>query len=297
MIAPSLHDRPTVFCSREVAFLFPPHLSTMTSIKLNSGYSIPTVGLGVWQAEKEETVPAILWALEAGYRHIDTAALYKNEEEVGEAIRKSGIPRDQIFVTTKLWNDDQGYEQALAGFDVSLKKLGLDYIDLYLLHAPLPGKRADSWRALEKLHKEGKIRSIGVSNYGVHHLKEMESYATITPAVNQIEITPYLQRREIVDYCKSKGIVIQAYSPLTQGQKLNDPPLVGVAAKYGKSTAQILIRWGIEKGFVTLPKSVKKDRLAANIDVFDFKITPGDMAVLDGLEAALVVGWDPTVWE
>ncbi|KAJ3209557.1 hypothetical protein HDU67_006118 [Dinochytrium kinnereticum] len=267
-----------------------------TVIPLNSKTTIPQVGLGVWQTSPNEAVDVILEALKAGYRHIDTAALYGNEKEVGEAIRRSGIPRSEIFVTTKLWNNDHGYEKALKGFEASLKKLGLDYVDLYLLHSPVEGLRLESWRALEKIHREGKAKAIGVSNYGVHHLEELAKNSTVAPAVNQIEVHPYFQRRDIVDYCTKRGIVIEAYCPLTRGKKLNDPELVEIAQKYNKTAAQILVRWGIQKGYVTLPKSAKPERLRENANVFDFSIAGEDMAKLDGFEEGLNVSWDPTVW-
>ncbi|KAF9279283.1 hypothetical protein BGZ68_008029 [Mortierella alpina] len=243
---------------------------------------MPALGFGVYAMEAgEETENAVLWALEAGYRHIDTATIYNNEESVGSAIRKSGIPRDEIFVTTKLTEDDQGYESAIAACELSLQKMGLDYVDLYLIHSPLygPELRAASWKALETLVSQGKAKSIGVSNYGVQHLKELlESNPTIRPVLNQIE-----------------GIVAEAYSPLAQGHKLDDPVLVKIASKYSKSPAQILIRWSLQKGNIVIPKSARKERIKANADVFDFDIADGDMAALDALNEDYVTEWDPTV--
>ncbi|KAI8843039.1 putative reductase [Chytridium lagenaria] len=269
-----------------------------TTVKLNSGTSIPQVGLGVWQTSPNEAVDVILEALKAGYRHIDTAALYGNEAEVGEAIRRSGIPRQEIFVTTKLWNDDHGYEKALKAFEKSLKKLGMDYVDLYLLHAPVEGLRLESWRALEKIYADGKAKAIGVSNYGVHHLEELAKNSTVTPAVNQVELHPYLQRKNLVEYCKHKASLLKHTVHLRAEKRcLTDPKLVTIAKKYSKSTAQILVRWGIEKGYVTLPKSAKFERLRENANVFDFKIEENDMRVLDGFEEGLNVSWDPTVWK
>ncbi|KAJ3098233.1 hypothetical protein HDU97_004185 [Phlyctochytrium planicorne] len=270
-------------------------LST-TFVPLNSGTKIPQVGLGVWQTSQNEATPVVISAIKAGYRHVDTAALYGNEKEVGDAIRQSGIARSEFFVTTKLWNNDHGYDQTLKAFDISLKKLGLEYVDLYLIHAPVEGKRLDSWRAMEKLYKEGKVKAIGVSNYGVHHLKELLANSTVKPAVNQIELHPYLQRRDIVEFCKQNDIVVEAYCPLTRGKKLDDPRLVEIAKRYNKTTAQVLVRWGIDKGYVTLPKSAKEERLIANADVFDFTISQSDLEVMDGFEEGLNVSWDPTTW-
>ncbi|KAF9972715.1 hypothetical protein BGZ73_004162 [Actinomortierella ambigua] len=249
---------------------------------LSNARQIPLLGFGVYELEQgKQAEECIMWALEAGYRHFDTASLYGNEVSVGNAIRKSGIPREQIFITTKLWDDDQGYESALEACDLSLEKLGLDYIDLYLIHSPSCGAelRRESWKALEKLVTQGKVKSIGVSNYGVHHLKELlGSNPTIRPVVNQIE-----------------HIAIAAYSPLTRGLKLNDPTLVKIAHKYGKTPAQVLIRWSLQKGFVVLPKSSSKSRIEQNADVFDFDIADGDMAVLDSLDEGLTMEWDPTL--
>ncbi|KAJ3033677.1 hypothetical protein HDV00_005896 [Rhizophlyctis rosea] len=273
------------------------------NIQLPSGAQIPAIGLGVWQASPKDTIRAVGLALQAGYRHIDTAALYRNEQQVGEAIRASGIPRNEIFVTTKVWNSDHGYERTLAAFDTSLKKLGLDYVDLYLIHAPVQGHRLDTWRALEKIKQDGKAKAIGVSNYtqsfpiDIHHLEELKEHSKSLPDVNQFEVTPYLQRRELVNYCQQNGIVVEAYSPLTQAQKLDDPPLVQVAQKNNKSPAQILIKWGIQKGFVSLPKSVNENRIKENADVFGWEIPKEDMDVLDGLEEGFVAGWDPLDWE
>ncbi|KAG0222883.1 hypothetical protein BGW41_005803 [Actinomortierella wolfii] len=266
---------------------------------LSNARRIPLLGLGVYELEQgKQAEECILWALEAGYRHIDTASLYGNEVSVGNAIRKSGIPREQIFVTTKLWDDDQGYEKALEACDLSLEKLGLDYIDLYLIHSPCCGAelRLESWKALEKLVTQGKVKSIGVSNYGVHHLKELlGSNPTIRPVVNQIEVTPFCTRTDITSFCEAQHIAVVAYSPLTRGLKLKDPTLVKVAHKYGKSPAQVLIRWSLQKGYIVIPKSSDKSRIEQNADVFDFDIADGDMAVLDSLNENLATEWDPTL--
>ncbi|MGZ3439828.1 MAG: aldo/keto reductase, partial [Polyangia bacterium] len=212
-----------------------------TTLKLQSGATIPQVGLGVWQSPSGATTRnAVVAAIQLGYRHVDTARIYGNEADVGAGVKTSGVPRDQIFVTTKLWNEDQGYDQALRAFDASLKRLGLDYVDLYLLHWPVAGKRLDSWRALERLFEEKRARSIGVSNFLVPHLEELLSKASHKPHVNQIELTPFLQRRDTRALCKKHGIVVEAYSPLTHGQRLDHPVVVDIARRTGRSVAQVL---------------------------------------------------------
>ncbi|KAI1309497.1 hypothetical protein EDD11_004083 [Mortierella claussenii] len=266
---------------------------------LSNARQIPLLGLGVYLLEPgKATEDAVLWALQAGYRHIDTASMYRNEVSVGNAIRKSGIPREQIFVTTKLHDKDQGFDSAIAACELSLERLGMDYIDLYLIHSPNPGaeRRTESWNALQKLVALGKVKSIGVSNYGIHHLKELlGSNPTIRPVVNQIEVHPWLTRHEIVSFCETQHIAIEAYSPLSRGHKLQDPMLNKIAAKYSKSAAQVLIRWSLQKGYVVVPKSAHKDRIEQNADVFDFDLADGDMSVLDSFNENYVSGWDPTV--
>jgi diketogulonate reductase-like aldo/keto reductase len=266
----------------------------MLSIPLRSGSSIPALGLGVWQTPRGgATAAAVTAAIQAGYRHVDTARIYGNENEVGDAVRASALPRSELFVTTKLWNADQGYDATLRAFDASLSRLGLDYVDLYLIHWPVPGKRLDSWRALEKLHADGRARAIGVSNFLRRHLEELLAVAKVVPHVNQIELTPFLQRRETTAYCKEHGIVVEAYSPLTRGQKLSDPTVLSVARRLGRTPAQVLLRWGLAHGFVVLPKSTQAARIRENAALFDFEIGPADLSLLDGLEAGLVTGWDP----
>jgi diketogulonate reductase-like aldo/keto reductase len=292
-------------------------LTVETKLTLNDGNRIPQLGLGVWQVRAGATCEAaVLAALAAGYRLIDTAAMYGNEESVGAAIRKSAIPRENIFVTTKLWNSDHGNpERAL---DTSLRKLKLDYVDLYLIHYPVRERR-QSWRALEALKAEGKTRSIGVSNFTIRHLTELLAHSKTVPAVNQVEFHPYLYQRDLLDFCASKNIVVEAYSPLTQGERLKDPKLVAVAKKYStskaqtarsrprlllvdsllphsntKSPAQILIRWALQHGLVVIPKSANRARIFENAHVFDFEITPEDMRLLDGFNENLRTCWDPT---
>jgi diketogulonate reductase-like aldo/keto reductase len=232
-------------------------------------------------------------ALRLGYRHIDTARVYGNERDVGVAMRESGVPRAQVFVTTKLWNDDQGYDSALRAFDASLSRLELEYIDLYLLHWPVPRKRLESWRALEKLLSDGRVRAIGVSNFMVRHLEELLAHAKVVPAVDQIEVSPFLQQRDVRACCAEHGIAVEAYSPLTKGKRLPHPVVADVARRVGRSSAQVLLRWGLQHGLVVLPKSTHAERLAENAAVFDFELPPDEMARLDALEEGLVTGWDP----
>jgi diketogulonate reductase-like aldo/keto reductase len=265
------------------------------SILLNTGARIPQVGLGVWQIPRGGPArAAVEAALRVGYRHIDTARIYNNESEVGAAVRASGLPRAELFVTTKLWNADQGYDSALAAFEASCARLGLDYVDLYLIHWPVPGRRLESWRALERLHAEGRARAIGVSNFVRPHLEELLGRAQVVPAVNQIELSPFLQRRETTAFCQQHGIVVEAYSPLTHGVRLGQPTLVDLAHRAGRSPAQVLLRWGIQRDLVVLPKSAHPERIAENAAVFDFSLDSEAMSTLDGLEEGLATCWDPT---
>lgn len=262
---------------------------------LNNGVGIPAIGLGVFQAEPgDETRDAVSHALEMGYRHVDTARVYRNERSVGEALRESGVPRAEVFVTTKLWNRDQGFEQALAACDASLNRLGLDYVDLYLIHWPVEELRVESWRALERLYDEGKCRAIGVSNYTVRHLEELFGECEVVPAVNQVEFSPFTYQAELLDYCRGHGIQLEAYSPLTKGLKLDDPYLKEIASSYDRTPAQLLLRWCLELQVVTIPKSVTPARIEENARVFDFEITAGDMHGLNSLDENLRTSWDPT---
>jgi diketogulonate reductase-like aldo/keto reductase len=265
-----------------------------TTVRLNNGVELPRLGLGVFRsAAGGEARRAVAEALKLGYRHVDTAAIYGNEADVGEALRASGIPRDEVFVTTKLWNDDQGFDSALRAFDKSLKRLGLDHVDLYLIHWPVPGKRLESWRALERIAGEGRARAIGVSNFLERHLEELLGQATIKPAVNQVEIHPFLQRRSLRAACAKHGIIVEAYSPLTKGRRITHPGVGAIAKRAGRSPAQVLIRWGLQHDLVTLPKSARPERIAENAAVFDFELDADAMKQLDALEEGLVTAWDP----
>jgi methylglyoxal/glyoxal reductase len=260
---------------------------------LNTGAKMPFLGLGVYDMYNQEAEKAVDWALNIGYRLIDTAAMYENEREIGNAIRQSGVPRKDIFLTTKINNTDHGYDQTLRGFDVSQKKLNCDYIDLYLVHWPLKNTRKDTWLALEKLYKEGQVRAIGVANYLIPFLEELNGYATIIPAVNQIEFSPYLFLKDVKEYCQKQAIQLQAYTPLVRGERFNDPKLVVIAEKYGKTPAQIILRWAVQQGISTIPKSSNQKRLRENFDVFDFNMSDADIALLNGFNENLRIVEDP----
>ncbi len=269
----------------------------VATITMRTKRPIPLIGLGVYKSEPGPTTKnAVLEALRLGYRHIDTASIYNNEADVGDAIGESGLDRSEVFVTTKLWNDDHGYDNTLYAFDRSLEQLGLDYVDLYLIHWPVPDQRLDTWRALERLTLDGRVRDIGVSNYMTQHLTEVLEQSAVVPAVNQIELSPYNYRSRLgtVQTCERNDIVVEAYSPLTKGRKLDDPVLTKLGAPHGKTPAQVLIRWAVQKGFVVLPKSITAGRIAENFDVFDFELSDDDMERLDGLDEALATGWDPS---
>lgn len=269
-------------------------LALQSTVDLNNRVKIPLIGLGTYLSTGDRGYRAVRHAIKIGYRHIDTAMMYDNEVEIGMAIRDSDEPREKIFLTTKLWNSDHGFEQTKAAFDASLERLGLEYVDLYLIHWPVQGLRLDSWRALEELYKEGKCRSIGVSNYMERHLEELLKIAKVVPVVNQVEFHPYLYLKELQDYCMKKKILIQAYSPLTKGRMLNDPPLKDIAKKYQKSTAQILIRWCLQRETIVLPKSANHNNITENMEIYDFEISKEDMKTLDAFHRNMRVTWDPT---
>lgn len=272
--------------------------STTPSIVFNNGIPIPQLGLGVWQTKDgTEVESAVTAAIDSGYRLIDTAAFYGNEVGVGNAIRASSVPREELFVTTKLWNSDHGYDNALAAFDRSLEKLGLEYIDMYLIHWPVPAKAlfVETWKALEKLYNDGRIKAIGVCNFQVHHLDELLQTATIKPVVNQIELHPYFPQNELREYAKHHDIEIESWSPIggTGGSLLKEPLLREIGQRYDKSPAQVVIRWHLQNGLIVIPKSVHADRIQQNIDVFDFELTHQDMELINTLETGVRVGPDP----
>ena len=264
------------------------------SFKLHNNVEMPYLGLGTYQADSEqEVVDAIKYALKIGYRHIDTAAAYKNEEGVGRGIAESGVAREKLFVVSKVWNTDQGYESTLRAFEDSMKRLNLDYLDLYLVHWPVAKKYKDTWRALEKLYKEKRIRAIGVSNFMQHHLEDLLETSEIVPMVNQMEFHPYLVQQDLINFCNSKGIQYEAWSPFMQGRLFELDFCDALAKKYTKSKAQIILRWNLQKGVVTIPKSVHNKRIQSNADIFDFEISEQDIAYLDSLDRGERSGPDP----
>lgn len=274
-------------------------MSQVPNVTLNTGKTMPQLGFGVFQIPADEVVEPVRSAIEAGYRSIDTAAAYGNEEGVGKAIAQSGVAREDLFVTTKLWNDDQGYDNTLRAFETSLNKLGLDYVDLYLIHWPMPGKDAyvDTWKAFEKLHADGLLSSIGVSNFHIPHLRRLFEESGVTPAVNQVELHPRLQQNDLRSFHDEHHIVTEAWSPIGQGKGLlDDPTLTELASKYGKSPAQVVLRWHLQLGNVAIPKSATPQRVQENIDVFDFELADDDMTTLAGLHTGERVGPDPDVF-
>jgi 2,5-diketo-D-gluconate reductase A len=265
------------------------------SITLNDGNSIPQVGLGVWQTPPEDTERAAATALDAGYRHIDTAAAYGNEREVGHAVDKSGLAREDVYLVTKLWNADQGYDSTLTAFDASLDRLGVDYLDLYLIHWPMPAKNAfvDTFKAFAYLRDQGRVRSIGVSNFEPEHLGILVDATGIVPAVNQVELHPLLQQQELREVHAQLGIATEAWSPLGQGSLLSNPTVTAIAETHGKTPAQVLIRWHIQLGNIVIPKSVTPERIVSNFDVFDFELSEQDMASISSLGDGTRLGPDP----
>jgi len=263
-------------------------------MKMNDGYKIPVVGLGTWKSEPgEATYKAVLDSINAGYRHIDTARAYDNEADVGRAVQDADINRKELFITTKLWNRHQGYDEAIEACEKSLARLGCDYIDLYLIHWPLKDKRNESWQALIELQKKDLCRSIGVSNFTIEHLKELEDKFGVIPAANQVEFHPYHYQKDLLEYCNSKNIIIEAYSPLVHAKRMDEERLVAISEEMGKTPAQILIRWAMQRGMVVLPKSVNESRITENFAVFDFEISDSLMKRLDDLDERYVTCWDP----
>jgi diketogulonate reductase-like aldo/keto reductase len=277
-------------------------MNTITDIKgsftLHNGVKMPYFGLGVYLSKDgSEVINAVKWALQAGYRHIDTAAIYNNEEGVGEGIKQSGIPREDIFLVSKVWNTAQGYDSTVKAFEASLQKLNTDYLDLYLIHWPVKGRYNGTWKALEELYRQKRIRAIGVSNFLQHHLEDLLTEATVVPMVNQMEFHPYLVQQDLLNYCRSKNIQYEAWSPLMQGKIFEMDVFKEMALKYKKTIAQIVLRWDLQKGVVTIPKSSKKQRIIDNAAIFDFSISEKDMAVLDKLDKGKRFGPDPDTFD
>lgn len=264
------------------------------TVQLHNGVKMPRLGFGVFKVEEgSEVVESVKTALEVGYRSIDTAAIYKNEAGVGQAIQESNVPREELFITTKVWNKDQGYESTLKAFDESLEKLGLDYVDLYLIHWPVEGKYKETWKAIEKLYEDGRTKAIGVCNFNVHHLEDLMKDANVKPMVNQIEFHPKLTQEEVRSFCNKENIYVEAWSPLMHGKLLDHPMLKGMGEKYGKSPAQVILRWDLQHDIITIPKSVNPSRIRENANIFDFSLTDDEMKQIDELNENERFGPDP----
>ena len=267
----------------------------MNTNDLSNDEKIPAIGFGTWEVNPEDAAQSVVDAVASGYRLIDTAKIYNNEKEVGEGIRASSVAREELFVTTKLWNEDQGYDSTRAAFDASLAALGLDYLDLYLIHWPATSRRNLSWRAMVDLYNEGLVKSIGVSNFTVRHLEELRKDSDVVPHVNQVEFHPFIyeQQKELLNYCYDHKILIEAYSPLSRGSKQKNKVVATIAETHGKSSSQILLRWCVQHGTVPLPRSTNKDHIEENINIFDFELTPEDMSALNDISDGERVTWDP----
>ncbi|MDA0564484.1 aldo/keto reductase [Streptomonospora sp. S1-112] len=270
-------------------------MSTVPEVTLNNGVRIPQLGFGVWQVDSGDVVDVVRTAIETGYRSIDTAAAYGNEEGVGEAIRRSGVPREEIFVTSKLWNTDQGFDSTLRAFDATVRRLGVEVLDLYLIHWPMParGTYVESWKAMERLYAEGRVRAIGVSNFHADHLTRVLEEGGIVPTVNQIELHPRLTQERLREFDRRHGIATEAWSPLGQGNVLSDPTVGKIAEAYGKTPAQVILRWHLQIGNIVIPKSVTPERIRSNFDVFDFQLSSGDVDTISGLNTGERFGPDP----
>ncbi len=263
--------------------------------RLRGGVEMPVLGLGVYQSRPgAETREAVRTALQLGYRHVDTARAYGNEPDVARGIAESGVPREEVFLTTKLWNSDHGYDATLRACDASLARLETGWVDLYLVHWPVQGLRHETWRAMERLLAQGKARAIGVSNYTIRHLEELLARANEPPSVNQVELHPFLAQRELAEWCERQAIAVEAYAPLAKARRMDHPVLLRVAAKHGRTPAQVLLRWSLEHGHVAIPKSVRAERIRENADVFGFALDPDDLAALDALDEGYRTSWDPT---
>ncbi len=268
-------------------------LTLDSMLTLNNGLEMPLFGLGVYQTEVgSETENAVKWALAAGYRAVDTAALYRNEAEVGKVVRAGIVPRESIFVTTKVWVDSISYDGAKKAFDTSLSRLGMETVDLYLIHWPVRDWQG-AWRALEEIYASGRAKAIGVSNFMQHHLEELLSFANVTPAVNQFEHHPFLQQPGLVKFCQDNGIAVTAWAPIMKGRVMNVPELVAIGKKYGKSPVHVTLRWMLQRDVITIPKSARKDRIQTNADLYDFELTAADIAAINALDKGGRIGPDP----
>ncbi len=269
-------------------------MDIQSTVTLNNGLKMPLFGLGVFMSKEGlEVENAVKAALEAGYQHIDTAAVYGNERGVGKAVNSSGIPREEIFITSKVWNSDQGYQTTFDAFQESIDRLQTDYIDLYLIHWPKGNLSVETWKAMEEIYASGRIKAIGVSNFLVHHLEALLPHCKVIPAVNQVEFHPYLQQPPLMEFCRTHGIQPEAWSPIMRGKVNEIPVLQALAVKYGKTPVQVTLRWELQKQIVTIPKSVHRDRILSNADVFDFELSAEDMGKIDGLDKHHRFGGDP----
>lgn len=260
---------------------------------LNNGVKMPWLGFGVFQTkEGREVIQSVKWALEAGYRSIDTAMIYGNEEGVGQALKESGVPREEIFLTTKLWNDDVRNRRTQAAFEESLQKLKVDYVDLYLIHWPVEGRR-EAWKEMEKIYESGRAKAIGLSNFMIEHLDDFLPHCSVAPAVNQVEFHPFLVQPDLLAYCKDHALQLEAWSPIVKGQVMGVPEIQEIAKKYNKTPVQVTLRWDLQHGVVTIPKSIHQERIAANTQIFDFELSAEDMQILDKLDEGRRVGPDP----
>ncbi|PNR93670.1 glyoxal reductase [Petrotoga sp. 9PWA.NaAc.5.4] len=265
----------------------------MDKTELYNKVKMPWLGYGTYKAHDNELIEGIKYALSIGYRLIDTAEMYENEEEVGKAIRESRIPREELFITSKVWNTNQGYESTLRSFENSLKRLGVDYLDLYLIHWPVRGKYIETWKALEKIYKEGRVRAIGVSNFLIHHLKDIIDNCEIVPMVNQVEFHPYLLQKDLLEFCKKNKIQMEAWSPIMRGRVNDIPEIIEIAKKHHKTPSQVVLRWDLQHEVVTIPKSVHKERIKENAEIFDFELTEEEMRIIDSLNQNKRFGANP----
>lgn len=263
-------------------------------VTLNNGVQMPNIGFGTWQVPAEKAREAVLWALQAGYRLIDTSLDYWNEREVGQAVRDSGLQREEVFVTTKLEGGDHGHDRTPQGLRRSLANLDISYVDLYLIHWPGSGLRIETWKAMEDLLEQGRCRAIGVSNYMIHHLEEVLEHGRVVPAVNQVELHPFLYPRKLAEFCSINGIQMESYSPLTKARRLFHPVIVRVAERHGRTPAQVVLRWHLQHDFIPIPRSVRREHIEENIAIFDFSLSDRDMEELDSLDQGLHLDWDPT---
>ncbi len=267
------------------------------TVTLNNGAAMPRLGLGTYEAHSGGQVEqAVRWALDLGYRSLDTASAYENETGVGGGLQQSGVPREEVFLTTKVWNNEQGGEETRRAIQRSLKRLNVDYVDLYLIHWPIPSQLKDTWKAMENIQREGLARSIGVSNFLIHHLEPLLDFAEIPPTVNQVEFHPYLQQPELIEFCESHKIQVEAWSPLMKGGACNIPELKKIGEKYGKSAAQVTLRWDLQRGLVTIPKSTHKDRIESNARIFDFELSEQDMQTINALDRNERIGPHPDMF-